>query len=306
MFVDGKQKWNRLVIKIEKECKLKDFLIDELNFSIRSISKLKREKNIFLNGEICKPTCTVKNRDIIEIVINEEKSDFEPQNLNVNCLYDDFDLLVMDKPPYMVVHPTKSHFDNTLANAVAYYIENNEEHCKIRFVNRLDMNTSGIVIVAKNAYAHHKLSIDMSNNSVDKYYIAVVEGNIEKDRGTIDLPIYRETEDSIKRCIDNRGQRSITHFEVLERFENHTLVKLKLETGRTHQIRVHLTTISKGIVGDELYGVMNKNLINRQALHAYSIKFYQPRMNNEIEIKSDIPEDIQELIIKLRKNNSEI
>ena len=300
MFTKENQKWNRFVISIDEDCKLKDFLIDEMSFSIRSISRMKREKNIFINGKVSKPTAEVKKGDILEIVLDEEGSQFIPQNLGVRCLYNDEDLLIFYKPPFMVVHPTKSHREGTLANHVSYFIDILDENFKIRFVNRLDMNTSGIVIVAKNAYAHHKLSKDMEINDISKNYLAIVEGVIEKDRDTIDLPIYRETEDSITRVIDSRGQRAITHYEVLERYKNHTLVKLKIDTGRTHQIRVHLSSISNGIVGDELYGVVDEALIGRQALHACKIEFNQPRSCDRILVKSELPEDFIQLIDKLK------
>ena len=281
--------------------KLKDLLIDELNFSVRSISKMKRERTIYVNGEYKKPSLDVKKGDVIEIEINEEMSTFEAQNLeNIKFLYDDFDIVMVDKPPFMVVHPTKSHFDNTLANGVTNHIIKNGEKVRIRFVNRLDMNTSGLVIVAKNAYAHHIMSEDMGRNDVEKKYIAVVKGVMESDFGTIDKPIYRPDDDSIKRVIDERGQKSVTHYRVLERLKNATVVELKLETGRTHQIRVHLSDIGHGIIGDELYGYTDESLINRQALHAYSLKFKQPRTRENLTFKADIPEDMVKLIEKLR------
>ena len=200
----------------------------------------------------------------------------------------------------MVVHPTKSHYDKTIANGISYYIDNQKENVKIRFVNRLDMNTSGLVIVAKNAYAHHTLSTAMSENKVEKKYITVVDGIIKENEGTIDEPIYRPTEDSIKRIIDERGQSSVTHYKVIERLENATVLEVSLETGRTHQIRVHMAHIGHGIIGDELYGYVDEELINRQALHAYKLEFEQPRTKEKLKFKADIPEDMKELISKLR------
>ena len=220
-----------------------------------------------------------------------------------NDFYDDFDIIMVNKPPFMVVHPTKSHFDNTIANGITYYIKEKNEKVKVRFVNRLDMNTSGLVIVAKNAYAHHTLSVDMGNDAVEKKYITVVKGNIENDEGTINEPIYRPTEDSIKRIVDEKGQASITHYKVLERLNDATVVEVKLETGRTHQIRVHMSHIGHGIIGDELYGYVDESLINRQALHAYSLSFNQPRTKENLEFKAELPNDIKNLIEKLRKNN---
>lgn len=299
VFIEGRQDWNKFVIKVEEEMRLKDFLLDVMEFSTRSVSKMKREKLLYVNGEFQKPSITIKPGDIIEIPIDEEMSDFVSQDLNVKVLYEDFDILVMDKPPFMVVHPTKSHFDGTLANHVINYIEKTGESYKIRFVNRLDMNTSGIVVLAKNAYAHHILSKDMSDDLMKKEYIAVVDGVMENDEGTIDLPIMRESMDSILRVVDERGQRSVTHYKVLERMKNATVVGLVLETGRTHQIRVHLSNIGHGIIGDELYGKVDESLINRQALHACKIGLNQPRMKNRINIVSQLPEDMKLLIEKL-------
>ncbi len=200
----------------------------------------------------------------------------------------------------MVVHPTKSHFENTIANGVTHYVLGKNENVKIRFVNRLDMNTSGLVIVAKNPYAQFVLSSDMKEDKVEKMYIAVVKGVVKEDFGTINEPIYRPTDDSIKRIVHEDGQPSVTHFEVLQRLNDATVLKLKLETGRTHQIRVHLNHIGHGIIGDELYGHVDEKLINRQALHAFSLKLKQPRTREDLEFKAPLPKDMEELIEKLK------
>ncbi len=238
--------------------------------------------------------------NLISYTNDEDIANFEPQDLNLDIIYDDFDIIMVNKPPFMVVHPTKSHYDNTIANGVTDYIIKKDEKVKVRFVNRLDMNTSGLVIVAKNAYAHHTLSQDMSNDKVEKTYITVVKGILENDEGTINQPIYRPTDDSIKRVVDERGQESITHYKVVERLNDATVLKVKLETGRTHQIRVHMNHIGHGIIGDELYGYVDENLINRQALHAYMLEFNQPRTKEILNFKAEIPKDINELIEKLR------
>ncbi|MCC0659899.1 RluA family pseudouridine synthase [Clostridioides sp. ZZV14-6154] len=300
MFKKENQKYNLISYTNEEEMTLKEVLLDKLNFSVRSLSKMKREKSVLVNGVYKKPSLKVSCGDLIEVKIEEEKANFEPQDLNLQIIYDDFDIIMVNKPPFMVVHPTKSHYDNTIANGISYYIEKHKENVKIRFVNRLDMNTSGLVIVAKNAYAHHTLSTSMSENKVEKTYITVVNGIIDEDEGTINEPIYRPEEDSIKRVIDERGQASVTHYKVVERLKNATVLEVKLETGRTHQIRVHMAHIDHRIIGDELYGYIDENLINRQALHAYSLEFEQPRTKEILKFKTDIPKDMQELISKLR------
>lgn len=300
MFKKENQRYDLITYISEEEMTLKEILLDKLNFSVRSLSKMKREQTVLVNKEFKKPSTKIKKGDLIEVKIDEEMANFMPQDLKLDILYDDFDLIMVNKPPFMVVHPTKSHCDNTVANGVTCYINEKKENVKIRFVNRLDMNTSGLVIVAKNAYAHHALSNDMSLDNVEKVYIAVVKGVVKKDSGTINLPIFRPSEDSIKRVVDDKGQASITHYEVLERLNDATVLKLRLETGRTHQIRVHLSHIGYGIIGDELYGYVDENLINRQALHAYSLKFKQPRTKENLEFKADLPEDMKNLIEKLR------
>lgn len=300
MFKKENQKYNLISYTNEEEMTLKEVLLDKLNFSVRSLSRMKREKSVLVNGVYKKPSLKVSRGDLIEVKIDEEKANFKPQDLNLQIVHDDFDIIMVNKPPFMVVHPTKSHYDNTIANGISYYIEKHKENVKIRFVNRLDMNTSGLVIIAKNAYAHHTLSTAMSENKVEKTYITVVNGIIEEDEGTINEPIYRPEEDSIKRVIDERGQASVTHYKVVERLNDATVLEVKLETGRTHQIRVHMAHIGHGIIGDELYGYIDENLINRQALHAYNLEFEQPRTKEILKFKTDIPKDMQELISKLR------
>ena len=300
MFKKENQKYNLISYTSEENATLKEVLLDKLNFSVRSLAKMKREKTVLVNGQFKKPSTNIVKGDLIEVKIDEDMASFEPQNLKLDIIYDDFDIIMVNKPPFMVVHPTKSHFDKTIANGVTDYIIKKNEKVKVRFVNRLDMNTSGLVIVAKNAYAHHVLSKDMSDDKVSKKYITVVKGIVKDDEGTINQPIYRPTEDSVKRVVDERGQASITHYKVLERLNDATVLEVKLETGRTHQIRVHMNYIGHGIIGDELYGYVDETLINRQALHAYSLEFMQPRTKENLVFKANIPKDMKELIDKLK------
>ena len=284
LFKKEDQKYNLIsYINEDDDLTLREVLLDRLNFSVRYASKLKRFKTVTVNKNFKK-----LDKKVIE------------GDLNLNIIYDDFDLIMVDKPPFMVVHPTKSHFENTMANGVTDYIIKKGEDVKIRFVNRLDMNTSGLVIVAKNPFAQHVLSSEMKDDDFEKKYITVVKGIIEEDEGTINQPIYRPTDDSVKRVVDERGQESITHYKVIERLNDATIVEVKLETGRTHQIRVHMAHIGHPIIGDELYGFVDENLIKRQALHAYSLKFRQPRTKELLEFKADIPEDMKILIQKLK------
>ncbi len=301
MFRKEDQRYNIIsYINEDGNLTLKEVLLDKLNFSVRSLSKMKRYKTVKVNNEYIRPSDKINKGDLIEVKIEEDMAEFKPQDLNLPILYDDFDIIMVNKPPFMVVHPTKSHYENTIANGVTHYIMEKDEKVKIRFVNRLDMNTSGLVIVAKNPYAQFVLSSDMKEDKVEKMYIAVVKGVVKEDFGTINEPIYRPTDDSVKRIVHEDGQPSVTHFEVIERLKDATVLKLKLETGRTHQIRVHLNHIGHGIIGDELYGYVDESLINRQALHAFSLKFKQPRTREDLEFKAPLPRDMEELIEKLR------
>lgn len=301
MFKKENQKYNIIsYINEDENLTLKEVLLDKLSFSVRALSKMKRYKTVKVNNKYMKPSDKVNKGDLIEVEIIEDMAEFKAEDLKLPIIYDDFDIIMVNKPPFMVVHPTKSHYENTIANGVTHYVMQQGEKVKIRFVNRLDMNTSGLVIVAKNPYAQFVLSSDMKDDKVEKMYIAVVKGLVKEDKGTINEPIYRPTDDSVKRIVHKDGQPSVTHYEVIERLNDATVLKLKLETGRTHQIRVHLNHIGHGIIGDELYGYVDEELINRQALHAYSLKFKQPRTREDLEFKAPLPKDMEELIEKLK------
>ena len=203
----------------------------------------------------------------------------------------------------MVVHPTKRYQSGTLANGLLYYFKESKQDCIVRLVSRLDMDTSGLIIVAKNQYAHSELSNQMQNNNVEKRYLALVHGNFTEKEGTIDLPIYRpEIEGVMARVVDKRGQRSVTHYRVIESYKDAELVECLLETGRTHQIRVHMKAMGHPIYGDTLYGDTDDSaLICRQALHAYKLKFQSPRTKEELALTANLPADIEKLIVSLKK-----
>lgn len=303
MIFEDKQKED--IIVYEAECEddgkeLKQVLKNRLDFSSRLLSKLKRSKSIFVNGDYLKYHEVIKKGDEIRIVMGNESNHFTPQEIPFNVAYEDVDIIIVNKQPGIVTHPTKSHPDNTVANAAAWYLMNKEIHCKIRFVNRLDMDTSGLLVIAKNAYSHHVLSEQMQADKVEKKYIAFVWGIIEEDIGRIEAPIHRTSADSIKRVVDENGQESITEFKVLERYKNATMLEVKLLTGRTHQIRVHMNHIGHPLIGDTLYGKDDGELINRQALHAKYLSFLQPRYKKEVGVEASLPQDLLDLKTKLQ------
>jgi len=281
--------------------KIKDYLKNEEKLSSRFIREAAREERIKVNKKVIRLSYILKGGDIIEIELaREESQNIEAEEIKLNIVYEDADLLVLNKPPGIVVHPTKSYPKGTLANGVLYYFQTTGQNCIVRLVSRLDMNTSGLIIIAKNQYSHMSLARDMSKEEFKKFYKAVVHNKMPMLSGTIDEAIFRPEGDTIKRIVDEQGQRSITHYEVLEDFKAGQLLKLELETGRTHQIRVHLSYMGCPIYGDELYGKLEECHINRQALHAYKLVFPHPRDGKIIELEADMPEDMLKLIEDLR------
>ena len=281
-----------------------DVIVTGMNISSRLLRKCKSNNNILLNNKKTSVNRPVKAEDVITLMLDHDENTFEPNNIEIDVVYEDADILVVNKPPFLVVHPTKGHPYGTLANAISYYQYKTGQNFKARFINRLDRDTSGIVLIAKNAFAQQVVSEQMQANDVEKIYYAVVKGSFENTEGTIDLPIERADEGDILRIVREDGLPSITHYQVIEKInEEFTLLKLELETGRTHQIRVHLSHIGHPIVGDHLYGELNEN-INRQALHCHRMTFKRPRGNNLISVEATIPKDMIKLIDALKAGNN--
>jgi pseudouridine synthase, RluA family len=293
------------VTNIEEGTKIREYLKTELGLSTRLIRSASINKKIFVNGQVVKMNRVLTLGETIKIDLEKDESqDIAPEKMDIDIVYEDEDILVVNKKPFMVVHPTKSYQSGTLANGIINYFMESNQNCIVRLVSRLDMNTSGLIIIAKNQFSHGMLSKEMSENKVEKRYLAIVHGIMKEKHGTIDQPIYKPEgiENGTRRIVDERGQRSITHYKVIEEFNEASLVECKLETGRTHQIRVHLNHLGHPIYGDTLYGYGEEEeaLIKRQALHAYGLNFKSPRTGEELELRAELPEDMKELINKLK------
>lgn len=277
-----------LNFRVGKEIKLNDFL-REKNLSSKLIRRSVKSESIYLNGKLNKKSKKLKINDIVSVEFEEEDLNGKIEHRVLDILYEDDDLILVNKEPFMVTHTAKDDTTGTLLNYLCGYFYVNNINRKVRFVNRLDRDTSGIVMVAKNSFTQDKISKEFKE-SVEKKYLAICNGIFHEKEGVIETPIAL-SEDKIRREVNYvTGKRSITSYKVLEEKDNMSLVLLTLHTGRTHQIRVHLSHIGHPIIGDELY-FEKSNLIKRQALHSYSLKFKLPRNNKEIEIFAGVPHD---------------
>ncbi|MDW7669129.1 MAG: RluA family pseudouridine synthase [Bacillota bacterium] len=275
---------------------IKKILKEKYNFSNRLMRKLEESGNIYLNGYNAKLDKNTYIDDVIKVEFEDEENIYSSTKMDLEILYEDEDILGLNKPPFILVHPSKEDRNDTLANGLVWLFENKNISRKIRFINRLDMNTSGVVLIAKNPYGQSILMKEMQKNKVVKKYLALVEGYPDKNEGTIDKPIGLPEGENIKRAVLDSGDYSITKYSVKEKLKNNiSLIELKLETGRTHQIRVHMAHIGHPVLGDELYCSKSK-LINRQALHCVEINFENTRNHDFTCVKAPLPNDFKKIL----------
>lgn len=272
-------------------------LKEQFLLSDRLITKLKKANKIYLNflPTYTKKSVTVGDTVSVLIDFEEDNSNIVASNIPLNIIYEDDYLLVLNKPANIAIHPSILHFDNSLSNGVKFYFDKLGLKKKIRIVNRLDRNTSGIVILAKNEYIQECLIKQMKTNEFKKEYLAIAKGILESKSGTLNFPITRKEGSIIERTVSSDGDSAITHYDVVKEFNNLSLVHIVLETGRTHQIRVHFSHIGHPILGDTLYGSPSE-LINRQALHSYKLTFIHPVTKKELILESSLPNDIKNII----------
>lgn len=288
----------KYIVKENKYQSINQILKQKFKISARLQHKLITSKQIFLNGNQADSRIAPQINNVITVNLdfNEESENIIPTPIPLNIIYEDEALLILDKPARIAVHPSISHYTDSLANGVKYYFDTIGLKRKIRPVNRLDLNTSGLIVFAKNEYVQECLIQQMQTNEFKKEYLAIVHGIFENVQGTINLPIARKENSIIERCISENGQEAITHYEVLKTSNDLSLVHCILQTGRTHQIRVHMSAIGHSLVGDTLYGSDFSDSITRQALHSYKISFIHPISHQIVSFTSELPDDIKSSI----------
>lgn len=260
-----------------------------------------------VNDQVIKSNYKTKMNDHIVVTEKETvEADIQPENLNLDIYYEDDDVAIVYKPKGMVVHPSAGHYTGTLVNGLMYQMKNlSGINGEIRpgIVHRIDKDTSGLLMVAKNDVAHRSLVDQLVNKTVTRKYVALVHGNIPHDYGTVDAPIGRNKNDRQSMDVVDDGKEAVTHFNVLEHFNKYTLIECQLETGRTHQIRVHMKYIGYPLVGDPKYGPKKTLDIGGQALHAGIIGFEHPVTHEYIEKSAALPEDFEQLLSELRRSD---
>lgn len=294
-----------VVEDLEDKQRLDVFLPHETGWS-RSQVKLQIDAGkVLVNGKIQKAGFLLKNGDRLKISFSKEELSAEPEDIELDIIYEDDDFAIINKPQGMVVHPAPGAYNHTLVNALLFHfgtLSSGSENIRPGIVHRIDKDTSGLLVVAKNDEAHQSLAAQIAEHSCFRHYLALLEGNVKDDAGTIDTFIGRSDSDRKVMAVKQTGKRAITHFIVRERFNGYTLTEFVLETGRTHQIRVHSKHIGHPIVGDKTYGIKNQKFnLEGQLLHAYKLELTHPKTGERLEFKCEIPDYFKGILSKLKK-----
>ncbi|MCI9246734.1 MAG: RluA family pseudouridine synthase [Clostridia bacterium] len=282
------------------------YIAEKQELSRVTVQRLMEEGDILVNGKRTKPSYLIQTGDEVTIQMPEAKeTDLKPQEIPLDIIYEDKDIIVVNKAKGMVVHPAVGNPDGTLVNAVMAHCKGNLSgiggELRPGIVHRLDKDTSGLLIIAKNDKAHLEMSEQIQNRQVKKTYLALVKGIVPENEATIKMPIGRSTKDRKKMAVTPKGKEAITHFKVLERFEKYTYLEVSIETGRTHQIRVHMAEIGHPVVGDMVYSNgKNEFNIEGQMLHAYRLEFKHPITEKEMCLEASLPEYFTNILLNLR------
>ena len=285
---------------VENDVRIDKYLSANIDLSRSLISKMIDNEYILVNGKKTKNNYKVKNNDIIFIDENfKENTDIEPEEMKLNIIYEDKDIIIVNKPSGMVVHPGNGNYKGTLVNGLMYYtnrLSNINGEVRPGIVHRIDKDTSGLIIIAKNNKSHEILSDYFKNKTITRTYIALVKGDLKSNSGTIDAPIGRNDKDRKKMAVTSKNSKdAITHFKVLKRYKGYTLIKCKLDTGRTHQIRVHMAYIGHPVYNDPVY-TNDKCSEFGQFLHSYSMEFQHPITNEKMYFECPLPEYFEEFL----------
>ncbi len=297
------EEWSTLTHRVRREeagKMVRQVLRNRFRFSRRMFRRLKEARAVEVNGDTVFITSRVYEGDRIRVRLpGDEGAGVEPQPVPVHLVYEDEDIAVIDKQPGVVVHPTKHDPDHTLANGLAHHWQERGEFHLIRPVTRLDRDTSGLLVFAKHPHAHARLSAQMQQKRYRRDYVAVVHGRLHSGQGSVDQPIARSRTHPRLRTVSPEGAKALTHYRVLERFPQATLIRLRLETGRTHQIRVHMAHLGHPLLGDTMYGGKGDR-IGRQALHALHLSLYHPRDGHPHSWTASLAADLKQLLEELR------
>ncbi len=295
-----------VVSDLDKNKRVDLFLSEKLeNMSRSYIQGIIEKESVKVNEKIIKSNYKLKTNDEILVEIpNPVELEVQGENIPIDVVYEDSDVIVVNKPKDMVVHPAPGNYTGTLVNALLYHctdLSGINGVIRPGIVHRIDKDTTGILVIAKNDNAHNKLAEQFKNHSMTRTYYALVEGNIKEDEGTVNAPIDRHPVDRVKMAVVKNGREAVTHYKVLERFGQYTLVKCNLETGRTHQIRVHMAYIGHPLVGDNVYGYKKQKFnLRGQVLHAKELGFNHPTSGEYVHFDSNLPEYFEAILQNLR------
>lgn len=298
------------VLSEDADSRIDRYLAQQMPDQSRSfLQKLIREEQITVNGRPVKANYRLQPEDqVLVIVPDPQLPDILPENIPLDILYEDSDVLVINKPKGMVVHPAAGHYTNTVVNAVMYHCQGNLSGIngvmRPGIVHRIDRDTTGAIVICKNDQAHQSLAQQLKEHSITRSYRAIVWNNLKEDEGTVDRPIGRHPVDRKKMAVNEKnGKTAVTHYRVLERFGRFTYIECRLETGRTHQIRVHMASIGHPLLGDDVYGPSGKQpfRLQGQCLHAMTLGFLHPSTGEYVEFEAPLPEYFTQLLKNFRK-----